>query len=330
MSMEIPQSSQTPPNGEKASNKIPWKLISILLFIIIMYSISLSFWTSNLQEKEEKWNWDNDRITLGEDTQDQMPTTKQYSVDEMSSVDTSQAVGKSDLKDKVTWKYKKFASFLQDDAWNKNMKNASFSNIWGDENIFPISNTSVKVIYPKGSYKPSVSPRGGAGFIYSLWENYEEVHLSYDIEFADNFTFVKWGKLPGLCWGSCPRGSEKGEGISVNLWWNKEENLWISVIWSGGKTLLDETLGTVSAGKKYTISLWVKLSTPNETNGSVVVDINGKNVLKQENILLRGINDFSVDSLFFSTFFWWSDASWATPVDTSIIFSNFKIYGTKK
>lgn len=327
--MDTPQNPQTPSSGETTSNKIPWKLISVLVFITMMYTISLYFWTGKVQEGGTKQPSNDESQTL--DTTSSNTSEKQSIATDAENVNTkTEVTGKSDLKDKITWKYKKFSSFLLDASWKDNLRNDAFSNIWGDENIFPISETSVKVVYPKGSYKPSVSPRWGAGFIYNLWENYEEIHLSYTVEFADNFDFVKWGKLPGLCGGSCPRGSEKGEGISVNLWWDKEKNLWISVIGSGGKTLLDESLSSVSAGETYTISLWVKLGTPNMSDGSVAVEVNGKNILQQDHILLRGIKDFSVDSLFFSTFFWWSDASWATPVDTSIVFSNFKIYGTKE
>ena len=334
--METPSSQQTSPDMEKSSNRIPWKLISILIFILLMYTISLFFWSGKNQENGMNGFSKNEDIVVDENSQNSSSKTQETSsVGETSRVESTstsqgETMGKSNLKDKVTWKNKKFQSFLLDNSWQINMKNSAFSNIWGDENISPISEQSVKVTYPKGSYKPSASPRWGAGFIYNLGENYEEISMSYEIEFAKNFEFVKWGKLPGLCGGSCPRGSEKGEGISVNLWWDKEEKLWISIIWSGWKTLLDEALSSVSAGEKYTIDLGVKLNTPGQSNGSIIVHINGQEILKQENIVLRGIKEVAVDSLFFSTFFWGADQSWATPVETSIIFSNFKIYGTKK
>ncbi|USN58566.1 MAG: hypothetical protein H6767_00085 [Candidatus Peribacteria bacterium] len=63
----------------------------------------------------------------------------------------------------------------------------------------------MKILFPKGSYKPSAEPRGGAGFIYEIQDHYEKLALSYNLRFASNFDFVKGGKLPGLCGGQCPR-----------------------------------------------------------------------------------------------------------------------------
>lgn len=328
--MENSPNTQTV-SQEKSSNGVPWKLISILLFILIMYTVSLFFWTwgkkqDDTQEPTREKNWtQTDVFSEDEDVEDEDSQSS-----EAVSEDTEESAPSGNLEQKVTGKYKKFQSFLLDTSWQENMKNKAFSNIWWEENIFPIWEKSVKVTYPKGSYKPSASPRGGAGFIYNLGANYEEISLSYEIEFADNFEFVKWGKLPGLCGGSCPRGTEKGEGISVNLWWNKEENLEISIMWSEGKVLLDEALSKVEAWEKYTINLWVKMNTPWASDGSIIIDINGENILEENTMILRNKKEVVVDSLFFSTFFGGSDASWATPVDTSIVFSNFKIYATRK
>lgn len=328
--METQPSTETSVVAEKPTNKIPWTLIVILVFIAVIYALSLSFWTGKNQGDESKWAMQEDAKTVEKNSQNDSSQAQSWPNLENNTAQDEGTMGKSNLKDEITWKYKKFASFLLDASWQKNMKNSAFTNIWGDENITPLSETRVEVTYPKGSYKPSASPRWGAGFIYNLWESYDEISMSYDIEFAKNFDFVKWGKLPWLCGGTCPRGTEKGEGISVNLWWDKEQKLWISVLWSGGKSLLDEALNTVDAGGKYTINLSIKMNTPWQNDGSIIVTVNGQKVLSQENILLRDIKDVSVDSLFFSTFFGGSDESWATPVDTSIIFSNFKIYGTRK
>lgn len=71
------------------------------------------------------------------------------------------------------------------------MTRESFTNTWGEENIEVLEDGRVQVLYPQGSYKPSVFPRGGAGFIYAIGEKYDELNLSYEITLAENFNFVK-------------------------------------------------------------------------------------------------------------------------------------------
>ena len=74
-------------------------------------------------------------------------------------------------------------------------KNPDYQNIWGEENL-TFNNGGIEVFYPVGSYKPSETPRGGAGFIYHLDSSVTHARLSYDLKFDENFDFVKGGKLP--------------------------------------------------------------------------------------------------------------------------------------
>ncbi|KZV79562.1 hypothetical protein EXIGLDRAFT_743097 [Exidia glandulosa HHB12029] len=68
-----------------------------------------------------------------------------------------------------------------------------------------------EAIYPKDSYKPSASPRGGFSFYlagppasdsttdFSFFAAAREVLFSYAVKFEHGFLFNKGGKLPGPC-----------------------------------------------------------------------------------------------------------------------------------
>ena len=63
---------------------------------------------------------------------------------------------------------------------------------------------SIKAFYPKGSYNPSGTPRGGLSFyapgpVSVDLTTAKEATLSYSVLFEDGFDFVMGGKLPGLC-----------------------------------------------------------------------------------------------------------------------------------
>ena len=68
---------------------------------------------------------------------------------------------------------------------------------------------SIQSKYPKGSFKPSATPRGGISFYAPGPEDVDlttaaEATLSYSVLFEDGFDFVKGGKLPGLCKHAVP------------------------------------------------------------------------------------------------------------------------------
>lgn len=63
---------------------------------------------------------------------------------------------------------------------------------------------SMQAHYPKGSFTPSHTPRGGISFYTPGPDAVDlttakEATLSYSVLFPDGFDFVKGGKLPGLC-----------------------------------------------------------------------------------------------------------------------------------
>lgn len=67
--------------------------------------------------------------------------------------------------------------------------------------------TAWEAVYPKGSWNPSHTPRGGFGFYVggsdefakAIKKGANEVIFSYSVFFEDGFEFNKGGKLPGGC-----------------------------------------------------------------------------------------------------------------------------------
>ncbi|MCP4523476.1 MAG: hypothetical protein GY828_04620, partial [Candidatus Gracilibacteria bacterium] len=222
-----------------------------------------------------------------------------------------------------------YSDFVSNPSWGAVNNSHYFSSYWGKENIIKQADGSIKVLYPKGSYKPSAKPRGGAGFIYNMQEGYEELTFSYDITFAENFNFVKGGKLPGLCGGDCPRGGTNSDnGFSVRFAWKTDGFLDTYSVFPGSSKYGDfgnKNAFQFESGNTYTIKQKIKLNTPGEQNGLLEVYVNDKQVSQNSYMLYRNSQDITINSLFFNTFFGGSDASWATPDDTEIIFNNLKI-----
>lgn len=222
-----------------------------------------------------------------------------------------------------------YSEFFTDNSWGKDIITSKFSNYWWAENLTIQEDKSIKVIYPKWSYKPSANPRGWAGFIYNIWETSDVLALNYDIEFADNFDFVRWWKLPWLCGWDCPRGwSESDNGFSVRFSWKKGGFLDTYSVFPGSSTYWDYSwtkMFQFESGKKYNIKQKIKLNTPGKSDWVLQVFVNDKSVYLNPEMLYRNKENIKINSLFFNTFFWWSDETWATPNDTYIIFNNLKI-----
>ena len=78
------------------------------------------------------------------------------------------------------------------------------SDLTHDTVTAPDGVQSMQAKYPKGSFKPSATPRGGISFYAPGPANVDlttakEATLSYSVLFEEGFDFVKGGKLPGLC-----------------------------------------------------------------------------------------------------------------------------------
>lgn len=226
--------------------------------------------------------------------------------------------------------YNDFSHLLSDISWD-DAQDSKFSDMWWEENLSKIWSSTLKVAYPKWSYKPSVDPRWGAGFIYNTEKSYDELLLTYVVGFDENFDFVKWGKLPGLCWWECTRWidwQDDTKWFSVRLAWKKQ---WYfdAIVNYPGSNQYGDYLWLQSfqfePWKQYLISQRVKMNTIGESDGVLELKVNGNTLYVKEDVMYRSNSDVVVDSLLFTTFFWGNDESYASPRDTFINFSQFKI-----
>ena len=64
---------------------------------------------------------------------------------------------------------------------------------------------------------------GGAQWRLELGDDYDELYLTYRVRFADEFNFVKGGKLPGLVGGEANTGGRVPTGrdgwSARMMWW---------------------------------------------------------------------------------------------------------------
>lgn len=302
------------------------KKIKLIIFIFVIILILWGYYIF-------MWNWkntsisniDNSKVSNSENIDNFQNDYNNEDVwidnDIEKSIDT-------DYSTNLKKKYNKIYTLFMDKSWITT-ENTTFTNFWWDENIELLSEWWLKISYPKWSYKPSASPRWWAGFIFHMWEDYNTLKLSYELEFAENFKFVKWWKLPWLCWGDCARGWESTDnGFSVNFIWDKNWYLdtlskipWASKYWDNSW----EKIFKFTAWNKYEITQEIILNTPWKKDWYIAVYVEGKKMYEKSNVVFRNNENININSVLFSTFFWWNDISWATPSNTYINFKNFRI-----
>ncbi len=69
----------------------------------------------------------------------------------------------------------------------------------------------------------------------------------------------------------------------------------------------------------------MRLNTPGQPDGQLEVAIDGQVKIFFSQLCYRLDERVQVDNVFFSTFFGGSDASWAPPQDTWVLFRNFRL-----
>lgn len=235
--------------------------------------------------------------------------------------------------------------------WSNNFTNRDWQSDWqiqskgkwGIDNVEIIEDSTKKfnkilrVHYPKNSASPTVAkttgaPWGGAQFYSTLnIQPKDKLHLRYYVRFADNFDFVKGGKLPGLYSGTENNGGKTPDGtngFSTRYMWRKdgagEVYAYLKTSTNYG-TALGKNNWKFKTGEWQLVEQQVKLNTPGQTNGEVRVWIDEKLVLEQDGLIFRTIEDLKIEGIFFSTFFGGGDPSWATPVNTYADFANFAV-----
>jgi len=210
-----------------------------------------------------------------------------------------------------------------------NSWNIESSRQWWFNNIEVIDDY-LKVNYPALSYKPSAQIVWWAWFIKKLNTTWNDYTLSYDIKFDEDFDFVKWGKLPGLCWWSCPTWSEdRNSWFSTRFMWRTNGDTEIYAYIADKETGYWTSFGRWNArfetNKWYNISQRIKLNDIWTSNWIIEYFINWEKVFSKTWLNITNNPDVKIDAILFSTFFGGWDNSWATPKNTNTYFKNFKV-----
>ncbi len=190
----------------------------------------------------------------------------------------------------------------------------------------------LRVRYPAGSASNRAGGPGGGGQAYlPLPEPVDELVLRYRVRFPDGFDFVKGGKLPGLYGGTVTGGQEipdGTDGFSTRYMWRAggdgEVYAYLPTSVEAG-TSLGRGCWTFPTGRWVEIEQLVRLGTPGEADGSVVVRVDGEPVLRQTGLTFRTTGELRIEGVFLSTFFGGGDSSWATPVDQYAEFAGFTV-----
>jgi hypothetical protein len=203
----------------------------------------------------------------------------------------------------------------------------------------PRFGAALRVHYRAGSssssYEREGHPSGGLDFHAALpGTGHESVYLSYWLKFDDSFQWVRGGKLPGLCGGSCPSGGKLVTGTggwSMRYMWRPgglgEQYAYILPPLAYGTEL---GLGSwqFTTGTWHHIAEELILNKNGSPDGvsRVWYDADPARTPTFEDTRVTFRRDATpVTAVFFSTFFGGHEASWATPVDTFVDFTNFVV-----
>ncbi len=274
------------------------------------------------------------------------PVSPQKPIDPVSQADdsptvddggTNEAPSEGPNNETTLWQ-NSFSDADWMDAWD-----VRSSKSWGFDNLEVIpsaqgkSEPILRVDYPKGSASPSVSRKagvalGGAQFYADLdLPPQDELRLSYDVRFSDNFDFVKGGKLPGLFGGAGASGGnipDGTDGFSTRLMWRRDGDgeMYAYLPTSKGYgTSIERGAWQFEPGDWTRVEQEVKLNNPKRSDGEIRVWVNDELVIDQRDLKFRTTDSLKIDGVFFSTFFGGGDASWATPQDVHVDFANFAV-----
>jgi len=189
----------------------------------------------------------------------------------------------------------------------------------------------VETCYPAGSSAPSSGVPGGAQAKLPMASGAtDDATLTYRIRFPVGFSWVKGGKLPGLCGGQCWTGSSNGPGgWAGRFMWRAGgagEVLLSDATTTGYGT--DLGLGSWSFqadGQWHTLTEHVHMNTPGQADGFIDVTYNGVQVAHFTGITFRTDSSTHIDSLMFSTFFGGHDSTWAPTTAQTIDFAAFSV-----
>ncbi|TDL19278.1 hypothetical protein BD410DRAFT_830416 [Rickenella mellea] len=218
--------------------------------------------------------------------------------------------------------------------------------------------TAWEAVYPKGSYNPSGTPKGGFGFYLGGSDKFQtavqggakQVIFGYSVMFQKGFQWNMGGKLPGGFGGigdsafgcSGGRQTDREECFDLRLMWrsNGKGELYdylpltstnakaLSTV--GPETILNSDYGysvsrgswTFPAGQWVTVAERIKMSDPHKANGEVQIWINGNSVINVKGLEFRNTTDSVIQGMHFQIFFGGSTSDWASPINQKAWFAD--------
>lgn len=191
----------------------------------------------------------------------------------------------------------------------------------------------LRVLYPSSGV---TSKQSGVSWRIPLEGNFESIYISYKVKFDKDFIFAKGGKLPGLMGGNYSSGLRRSDGktgFSVRMMWFENGRITFYVYHTNQMNDEGDIMEWRSNGKAisfqpevwYRIGEKVVMNTPGKNDGMIYGWIDGKLCFKKTHINFRNVNKYSVDSLFFSTFFGGHTADYKSPKDQYAFFDDILI-----
>lgn len=198
------------------------------------------------------------------------------------------------------------------------------------EVILDEGNPALRVTYPEGQFGPG---DGGVQFKVDLGASFDELYLSYRVRFGAGFEFVKGGKLPGLVGGSAPTGCVADEtGFSARMMW-RTGGAAVQYLYFPGKIADcgdDYFYEIAGQDALFVPSAWhlvehrIRMNTPGEADGIMQAWFDGELALDNQTFVWRNAGaNWSIDGLYFSTFFGGSDDTWAPSTNQIIDYDDF-------
>lgn len=161
---------------------------------------------------------------------------------------------------------------------------------------------------------------------------YEEISCFYRFKFSENFDFLNGGFLPGLAGGEAvlTRNYKDQEGWLCRFGWDKNKILQLQILSPLHK---DESFNCqregipiyLRDGLWYRVELRIKMNTPGKSDGSIRGRLNGIPVVTLENISLRNILSFAIDTFHFRSSHYELNLDAAPREDHYIYFDDFVI-----
>jgi hypothetical protein len=188
-----------------------------------------------------------------------------------------------------------------------------------------------KVTVDAGTYKKGIQSGGNLG------DDYDELYMTYEFEFANGFDFVLGGKLPGLSGrpgstgshadGCNPQGQDGGfsarmmfrpDGKLEGYFYHEDQpgSCGHQIAFTDGDDIFK-----VRNGTKYLMEIRVVMNTAGNRDGIVEVKINGIQVLRKANFRFSNNASHGINHKFIQMWHGGNSSSWA-PSQDSVFFMN--------